>query len=109
MKLIGEAYWWWKNNHRFCQCWFVLQEFLRTRYAPHLHAFKVDCKEPNVDHKPELERTFLSDLVAKCKEVLVVVGKILENIDAKGTDPEPPGLVETEVINNPEPKPEVEG
>jgi len=39
----------------------------------------------------------------------VVVGKILENIDAKGTDPEPPGLVETEVINNPEPKPEVEG
>ena len=36
MRLIGEAYWWWKDSHSSCRCWFILQDLLRTIYAPHL-------------------------------------------------------------------------
>ena len=36
MRLVGEAYCWWKDSHSFCRCWFVLQDLLRTWYAPHL-------------------------------------------------------------------------
>jgi len=35
-KLDEEAYWWWKDNHSSCRCWFVLQDLLRTGYASHL-------------------------------------------------------------------------
>jgi len=72
MKLAGEVYWWWKDNHKFCWCWFVLQDFLRTRYAPHiLHASKADCKKLNVEYELELEleRPHFSDLVVKCKKI----------------------------------------
>jgi len=35
-KLDEKTYWWWKDSHSSCRCWFVLQDLLRTRYAPHL-------------------------------------------------------------------------
>ena len=35
-KLDEEPYWWWKDNYNFYRCWFVLQDLLCTRYAPHL-------------------------------------------------------------------------
>jgi len=35
MRLIREAYWWWKNNHSSCRYWFVLQDLLHTWYALH--------------------------------------------------------------------------
>ena len=54
MKLVGETYWWWKDNNRFCRYWFVLQDLLHTRYTPHfLYASEADCKRPNVEHEPE--------------------------------------------------------
>jgi len=37
LSLDGEAYYWWKDNHRFCRSWFLLQGLLRARYVPHLH------------------------------------------------------------------------
>ena len=36
MRLVGESYWWWKDSRTSCQCWFSLQDLLRSRYAPHL-------------------------------------------------------------------------
>jgi len=78
-------------------------KILRTRYAPHLlHASETNCEEPNVEHEPELERPQFSDLVAVCKEILAGMGNILESMTAKAvTDPEPPVLVETEVVEEP--------
>ena len=35
-KLDEEAYWWWKDSYSSYRCWFVLQDLLRARYAPHL-------------------------------------------------------------------------
>jgi len=35
IRLVGEAYWWWKDSHSSCRCRFVLQGLLRIRYAPH--------------------------------------------------------------------------
>ena len=100
MKMVGEAYWWWKDNHRFCE-WFVLHDFLRTRYARHfLHASEVDCKEPNVEHEPELERPQFSNIVVECKVILAGVGRILESMAVKVTDPEPPALVVIEIVDD---------
>ena len=96
MKLVGETYWWWKDNNRFCRYWFVLQDLLRTRYAPHLlHASEADCKEPNVEHESKLKRSQFSDLVAEYKEILAGMRKILKCMTTKITDSEPPALVET--------------
>ena len=77
-------------------------------YTHLLHASEADCKEPNIEQEPELEKPQFNVLVAECKEILAGVGKILENMTAKGVDPEPPTLVETEVIENLEPELEVE-
>jgi len=103
VKLGGEAYWWWTDNHRLCRCWFILHDFLRTRYAPHLHVSEADCEEPNVEHKPELEGPQFNDLVAECK-ILAVMRKILESMTAKVVvDPEPPVFVETKVVKESKP------
>jgi len=69
MRLVGEAYWWWKDSHIECRDWFVLQDLLLTRYNQYL------------------ERPQFSDLVAEYKEILVGMGKILESMTVK--DPEP--------------------
>ena len=61
MKLVGKAYWWWKDSHIDCRDWFILQELLHTRYAPHL------------------EGPQFSDQVAECKEILADMVKILES------------------------------
>ena len=73
MKLPGEIYWWRTDNQGDCRHWFVLQA-LRAWYAP------------------KLQRPQFSDLVAECKEPLASVGKILENMTAKGANPEPLAL-----------------
>ena len=36
MRLVEKAYWWWKDSHIDRRDWFVLQDFLHTRYTPHL-------------------------------------------------------------------------
>jgi len=36
MKLVGQAYWWWKDSRIDDQCWFILQDYLRSLYAPYL-------------------------------------------------------------------------
>ena len=98
MKLAGKAYWWWKDNNRFCRCWFVLQDFFRTRYAPHiLCASEADCNEPNVEHEPELERPQFSDLIVECKEILPDVGVILESMPVEDPEPKPEVDVEPEL------------
>ena len=48
LKLDGEAYYWWRDNHKLCRYWFTLQGFLRTRYAPPVYSSRLDCSEPNV-------------------------------------------------------------
>ena len=35
MKQVGHAYWWWKDSHIDDQYWFVLQDHLRSLYAPY--------------------------------------------------------------------------
>ena len=51
-----------------------------------------------------------SHLVPECKEILHGVKKILESVIAKvGTEREPPVLVETKIIEDLEPEPEMEG
>jgi len=80
MKLDEEVYWWWKDNQADCQHWFVLQDLLHAQYVSHF------------------ERPQFSDLVIECKEILASVGNMLENMDAKGADTEPPALVEPKVV-----------
>jgi len=62
---------------------------------------EVDCEESNVEHEPEL--------VDECKEILTSMQKLLASYVAKiDPDPEPPVLIESDIVENPEPKPEVE-
>jgi len=71
----------------------------------HLYASEANCEESNVEHKSELERPQFNDLVAKCKEILTSMGKILESMAAKIViDPEPLVFVETKVVEEPEPE-----
>jgi len=74
MRLVGEAYWWWKDSHSSCWYSFVLQDLLRIR--PHL-------------------------LFTDFKETLESFRKIIEgmviNVDI---DSEPPILVEPEIIED---------
>ena len=53
LKWDGEAYYWWKDNHKLCQCWFILQGFLRARYVSPIYSSESDCREPNVEQEPE--------------------------------------------------------
>ena len=56
MKLVGQACWWWNDSHINDQCWFVLQDHLRTLYAPHfLYASEANYNEPNVEQEPKPE------------------------------------------------------
>jgi len=117
MKLVGLAYWWWKDSHIDDQCWFVLQNHIRTLYAPHfIYASEVDCEVPNVEHEPELEKPQFNDLVAECKEILASVGKLWASYAVKvDSDPKPLALVEPnivdkselEAVNEPKLEPEV--
>jgi len=59
----------------------------------------------NVEYEPELEKSYFLDLVDECKEILVSMGKLLEGMTVKiDIDSEPPVLIETEVVEKPEPK-----
>ena len=104
MKLVGRAYWWWKDSHINDKCWFVLQDHLHTLYALHLlYVSEVDCKEPNVEYEPELEKPQFSDLVAECKENLADVGNLLASYAAKvDSDLESTVLIEPAIIDKPE-------
>jgi len=62
-----------------------------------LYASETDCKESNVEHEPELERSQFSDLVVEYKEILAGMWKILKSMAAKVVGTKPPVLVETEV------------
>ena len=77
-RLVGEAYWRWKDNHVDRQDWFVLQDLFRIRYAP--------C----------LERPQFSDLIFECKEILTGVGNILDNMAIEDPELEPKVDVEPE-------------
>jgi len=75
LKLAGEAYWWWEDNHIDCREWFILQDSLRTRYAPHL------------------ERPQFSDLVVEYKKILAgmvktLKSKMTEVVDSPESRPE---------------------
>jgi len=97
MKLVGQAYWWWKDNHVNDQCWFVLQDYLRTLYAPHiLYASEADYNEPNVEQDPKLENR---PIVVICTELLDEIQKLAASQTAK-VDAEP----ESELVDEPEPK-----
>ena len=75
MRLVGEAYWWWKESHSFYRCWFVLQYLLCTRYAMHL-------------------------LVTEFRESIDGIQKVVEAMTTKiDIYSEPQILVEPEVIN----------
>ena len=57
MKLVGQAYWWWKDSHI---------DHLRTLYAPHLlYVSEADYNELNV--KQELESRSFVDI---CTDLL---------------------------------------
>ena len=75
MKLAGETYWWWEEDtHISCRAWLVLQDLLRTWYAPHL------------------ESSQFSDLIVECKEILAGMMKILESkavVVVEDPEPEP--------------------
>jgi len=84
MKLVGETYWWWKDNHCSRRCWFVLQDLLRTQYAPHF-------------------------LFTELRETLEGIRKIIEGMVTKvDIDSEPSILAEPEVIDKSEPEVEVD-
>jgi len=100
MKLVEEPYHWVKYNYKFCRCWSRLQSFLRTRYAPYL--LYADCKEPNVEREPELESISITDICTELREALErLVASQAVKIDI---DPEPLVLVESDIIDNPEPE-----
>ena len=82
MRLVEEDYWLWKGNSS-CRCWFVLQDLLGTRYAPHL-------------------------LFTDFQETLEDIQKIIEDITIKvETDPEPPIFAEPEAVDQPQPQPDI--
>ena len=77
MKLTGEAYQWCEDSHDNYQDWLVLQEFFRTRYAPHLEGSQFSD---------------LIDLVAECEEILVGMVKMLERKTAEVVEDLEPGV-----------------
>ena len=101
MKLVGQAYWWWKDSHIDDQCWFALQGHLCTLYAPHLlYASEIDCEKSNVEHEYELEKSQFRDLVAECKEILASAVKLLASNAAKfNSDPKHSVLIEPDFVD----------
>jgi len=95
MKLVGKTFCWGEDSHIDYRCWFVLKYLLCTLHAQHsLCSSETNYREPNVEHKPELEKAQLVDLVAECMEILANVGKLLESMVVKvDTDSAPPVLV----------------
>jgi len=72
MKVAEKAYWWWEDSHIDCEDWLILQELLRSRYAPHRDG-------------PQF-----SDLISECKEILTSIVNMLEKEEVvKDPKPEP--------------------
>ena len=74
LKLDGKAYYWWRDNHRFCGQWFVLQNLLRTRYLSHLlYIYEVDYNEPDAEPETEPDLKVVDKSVSepKVKEFLI--------------------------------------
>ena len=69
-----------------------------------VHLFYIseaDCKGPNVEQKPELERPQFNNLVTKRKEILAGIGKILENMPTKViADPGPQSLSRQKLLRS---------
>jgi len=59
-KLDEEAYWWWKDSHSSCQCWFVLQDLLRTQYV--LHLLFTEFRETLEDIRKGMQNTLQQKL-----------------------------------------------
>ena len=78
-------------------CRFVLQDHLRTLYAPHLlYASEADYNDPNIEQEPE-SRSF----TGICTEFLDEIQKLVANQTAKvDVDPEP------DIVNKPASKPQ---
>jgi len=53
LKLDGETYYW-RDNYKLCQYWFILQGLPRTQYAPLICSSELDCREPNLSKSPNL-------------------------------------------------------
>jgi len=66
MKLVEEPYHWINDNYKFCRCWSRLQNFLYTRYAPHL--LYADCKESNVEQEPD--NRSITDICTELRKAL---------------------------------------
>ena len=82
---VGEPYYWVENNHKLCQYWFLLQDFLHTRYAPPIYSSESDYKEPNFEQEPESQS--ITDFYTKLR---VALGKLVASQAAKrDTDPKP--------------------
>ena len=65
LKLDGEAYYWWKDNHRLCRSFFLLQSLLRAQYALHLHT----VSESKFDVSPN-PRATITDLFTEFQKIL---------------------------------------
>jgi len=99
MKLVEEPYHWVKDNYK-CRCWSRLQSFLRTQYAPHL--LYADCIERNVEQEPKPESWSITDI---CIELRKVLERLVASQTAKfDTDPKSLVLVESVIVDNPEPE-----
>ena len=88
LKLDGEAYYWWTDNHRLCRHWFTLQDLFRTWYTPPVHSYEPNCRELNVEQEPEPEIQPITEPFTPKVEV----------------DPEPSVIVELDVFDELEPK-----
>jgi len=97
MKLVGEPYYWVENNHKLCRYWFLLQDFLRARYAPPIYSSESDYKEPNVEQ--ETKSRSITDLYTKFRVALQK--RVASQAAKRDTDPEPSALVEPDVLEEP--------
>jgi len=84
--LNGEAYYWWRDNHRLCGYWFILQGLLRTRYAPPVHSSELDCRESNIEQEPG-------------PEIQPIIDSFTVKVEA---DPERSVIIEADVLDEPE-------
>ena len=100
--LVGQTYWWWKNSRINDQCWFILQDHLRSLYAPHrFYASKADYNDLNIEQgsEPKPESRSFADIDT---ELLDEIQKLVASQTARvDVNPKP------DIVEEPEPKPEV--
>jgi len=102
--LVGQTYWW-KDSRIDDLCWFVLQDHLRSLYAPHL--LYVSEANYNVEHEPELECRLFTDICTEfLDEIRKLVGSQTVKVDADPgpgvvdvLDPKSPVLIEPDIVD----------